>query len=196
MNESRYGVEVISQAEADAFLRQMACGGPENRGNRRTIVTADGFEISGEFFLTARDARSGEVEWEHHDKNLITDFGRRCWFETKWHQATIAFAPSTETPLTGRYSIPSDSAQTFSSAALSPSNNGVTHTKTFSTTYIAPGSNRTLATIVLGRYTGAVAMGNMGLAQVMAFALLTPPKTQTTTQTLEVVYKVSMNPIA
>ena len=195
MSDKVYTVEVISPAEANVLLGRMR-GGPENRSARRSMVLPGGFEISGEFCLTARDARSGEVEWEHTEKNLITDLGRRNWMEARWHNAIIGFAPSTEIPQAGRYSLSTDSTQCVASAALSPGINGSTHTKTFSTTYVSPASNRTLGTIALCRYTGTVAMTNEGLVQLISYALLTPPKTQSTTQTLEVVYRVSMNPIA
>jgi hypothetical protein len=195
MSEPTYSVEVISQAEAEAFLRRLKKG-PENLNGSRSLVFPGGFELSGEFSLTARDARSGEVEWEHSEKNLITDFGRRVWQEARWHSGIIAFAPSTQTPQSSRYSVSTDGTQCVESTALTPTNTPATHTKQFSTTFGTPASNRTLATIALGRYAGSVASTNEGLRQLTAFALLTPPKTQTTTQTLEVVYKVSLNPIA
>lgn len=37
---------------------------------------------------------------------------------------------------------------------------------------------------------------NVGVYGIAAYALLTPAKTQTTTQTLEVVYRISMSPIS
>ena len=195
MSEQAYSVAVVSQAEADAFIRRLR-NGPENLGGSRTMVLAGGFELVGEFSLTARDARSGEVEWEHSGKNLITDFGRRIWQEARWHQSVIAFSPSTQAPQSGRYSLGTDGTQCLASGALTSTNTPATHTKQYSTTFGTPAANRTLGTIALGRYTGTVASTNEGLMQLMAFALLTPPKTQTPPQTLEVVYKVSMNPIA
>lgn len=196
MSEQIYSVSVISPAEADAFLRRLKRGGPENLEGRRSMVLSGGFELTGEFSLTARDARSGEVEWEHTEKNIITDLGRRTWQEARWHAANIAFAPSTQAPQSSRYSLGTDGTQCVESGAIAAVNTPATHTKQFSTTFGTPAANRTLATIVVGRYTGQVAYLNEGVKQLMAFALLTPPKTQTTTQTLEVVYKVSMNPIA
>lgn len=190
---SKFKVETITQEQAEAFLRKTRS--PENPLNRRSPLLVDGLEMVGEFSMTARDAVSGKVEWEHADKNLITDHGRRAWVFHRWSSMVIMFAPSTEVPLTGRYSIASDASQCFESGILTPTNAPVTHTKTFSTTFTTPAANRTLGTIALA-YTSTAAVADRGLMRVAAFALLTPPKTQTTTQTLEVVYKVSMNPIA
>jgi len=190
-----YKIEEISSESAAALIKRFTSG-PENRAARRSLVLPGGLEIVGEFSLVARDVASGDVAWEHAEKNLITDFGRRNWMEARWHQAMIAFAPSLETPQFNRYSLPSDSTQTFSSAALTPGVTLATHTKTFSTTFGTPGTNRTLGCIILGRFTGSTQYANMGIDQILAFALLTPPKIQTTIQTLEVTYRVSMNPIS
>lgn len=195
MSEKHYAVEMVSPAEAESLIQRFR-GGPENLNARRSLVIPGGFELVGEFSLTARDAKSGAVAWEHADKNLITDWGRRQWMENKWAGGmTICFAPSTESPQSGRYSLGSDGSQCFESVSLTPVNAPATHTKTFSTTYTTPAQNRTLGTILLCRTTSSAVL-DKGIVQVSAFALLTPPKTQTTTQTLEVVYKVSMNPIA
>lgn len=190
---SKYKVETITQEQADAFLRRTRP--PENPFNRRSPLMVDGLEMVGEFSLTARNAVSGEVEWQHSDKNLITDHGRRAWVWSRFSNMVIMFAPSIEVPQSGRYSVITDHLQCIESAGLTPTNAPATNTKTFSTTFGTPASNRTLGTIALS-YTTSSSLTDRGLVRVAAFALLTPPKTQTTTQTLEVVYKVSMNPIA
>jgi hypothetical protein len=198
MSAEIYKVEQVSGPEADAliqrFLRSL---GPENRSGRRSMVLPGGFEVKGEFSLTARDAQSGEIAWQHAEKNIITDYGRRQWMETHWHQAKIVFAPSTETPQSNRFTIGTDGSQCVETVAITPSNATATHTKTFTliTPLSAPGTNRTLGTIALARFTGSVSSALAGIDLLLSYALLTPPKTQTTTQTLEVVYKVSMNPI-
>ena len=196
MTDKIYTVEVISQPDADAILRRMK-NDPANPGGYRTVRLPGGLEISGDFSITARDTKSGEIAWEHSDKNLITDYGRRRWMEQKWGGAlvTIGFAPSIETPQLGRYSIASDSTQCVESAAISPVLTGG-HTKVLSTTFVAPAVNRTLGMIAIMNSQNAGFVSNRGLEFIMAFALLTPSKTQTTTQTLEVTYRVSMNPIA
>jgi len=192
MNEQPYRVETLSPAETDAFLRGRLSG-PENRSATRSMRVA-GFEIKGEFFLTARNVQSNEVEWEHAEKNLITDFGRRMWMEDRWATGELAFAPSIETPQTGRYSVSTTGTQVVDSGGLTTGNTPATHTKSLSFVFTAPGTNRSLGTIAFGRT--ATAQATHGIEQLASFALLTPPKIQTTVQTLEVVYRVSMNPIA
>lgn len=189
-----YNIEIISPEAAAEMIHRMR--GPGNMNARRTVALPGGFELSGEFFLTARDEKSGEVEWEHAEKNLITDYGRRLWMESRWSSNHLGFAPSLETPHANRYSISTDGSQCVYASALVPTNNATTHTKTYSTTFVTPAANRTLGTIAFGRPSGTMADTNFGLRAVASFVLLTPPKTQTTTQTLEVTYRVSMNPIA
>lgn len=188
-----YKVDLLSPAQTEAFLRNRK--GWENPFTKKPSTRVDDMEIVGEFFLTARDAKSGETEWEYSGKNLITDSGRRAWMEARFGNLVLAFAPSVEAPLSGRSTLVTDAAQAFESGGIAPTNAPATNTKTFSTTFTSPPTTRTLGTIALGR-TGGTWRTNRGLYTVMAYALLSPPKTQTTTQTLEVVYKVSMNPIA
>lgn len=190
---NQYKVDLLTPEQTDAFLRGRKQW--ENPFTKKPSTRVDDMEIVGEFFLTAKDAQSGEVEWEYSGKNLITDSGRRAWMEMRFSNLTLLFAPSVEAPISGRSSLITDSAQAFESGGIAPTNAPATNTKTFSTTFGSPATTRTLGTIALGR-TSSVARANRGLYQIMAYALLSPPKTQTTTQTLEVVYKVSMNPIA
>lgn len=190
---NNYKVELLSPEQTDAFLQGRKPW--ENPFTKKPSTRVDGMEIVGEFFLAAKDAKSGETEWEYSGKNLITDSGRRAWMEARFANLNVMFAPSVEAPVAGRSSVITDATQAFESSGFAPTNASATNTKTFSTTFGTPATTRTLGTIALGRIGGSY-RANRGLFQVMAYALLSPPKTQTTTQTLEVVYKVSMNPIA
>ena len=189
---SDYKVEIASPEEVAEILKKRPMG-PENKNGRRSIVGYGGFEIKGEFALIARDAVSNEIEWEHSEKNLVTDGGRRVWFDFKFVQTSplIGFSPDVRTPNTNRYTSTTDSAQSFTGSAtvvITPA----THTKTYSITFGTPASNRTLGTIFLTWSGNTV---NMGPTFMSAYTLLTPSRVQTTTNTLEVIYKVSMNPI-
>lgn len=195
-----YKVEVLSERETENFLKMRS--GPTLFGRpvpdkHRRILTAEGFELKGRFSLTARDAKSGEVEWEHAQDNLITDYGRAIFWTNGWANSTIAFAPSKDTPIQTRDSLATDAAQCFVSSNLG---GGVvtpaTYTKQYTVNFnTPPASTRTLGTICLCYYTPNAVDASLGVYNILAYALLTPAKTQTTTQTLEVVYKVSMNPI-
>ena len=194
---SDYKVSIPSPEEAEEAIARLRSGGPLNQRDRRTVALAGGLVLKGSFELTAKDAETGEVAWKHADDNLITDFGRRAWMDVRFSTLMVGFCPSTEAPIAGRCTLATDTTQTFLSANLGPSNNTTTHTKTISTTFGVPNPlvNRTLGTIFLFRGSDAL-YTTSGPALMIAYALLTPPKTQTTTQTLEVVYKISMSPIS
>lgn len=197
MSSGPYKVQELSPAERQAFLQ----GGfraldPKIKPDHRKMI-ADGFELKGWFELTCRDARSGEIEWEHKQENLITDYGRQAFWDLGWTNLACGFAPSTETPNLARTSILTDGTKCVLSGNLG---NGTvtpsTFTKTWGpTTFSAPSSNRTLGTIFTAYYTGTSFSTTLGVWYCWSYALLTPPKTQTTTQTVELIYKMSINPI-
>ena len=198
MSDSPYKIQPVTGAEASAFLaaRAKVLGRSLDADHRKII--ADGFALKGEFELVCREADSNEVAWTHSQENLITDFGRQNGFwENGFTNIQIGFAPSQEVPNILRCSIPTDGAQCVASGNLG---SGVvtpsTYTKQWSTTFTTPPVPRTLGIIFTAFYTGAANPdANFGITRMWSYSLLTPPKTQTTTQTIEVVYKLSMNPI-
>jgi hypothetical protein len=191
---SNYKVSIVGPEEAEAVLARLRRGGVENKNFRRTAILQGGIELRGSFEVTAREVGSGEVAWSVKEDNLITDFGRRAWMDMRYYNLQLGFSSSTEPPSAARCSLASDANQIFTSGNLTPSNNPSTHTKTISTTFGTPGNNRTLGTIWIQRVNESVSAQGF-VHGMVAYALLTPPKTQTTTQTLEVVYKISMSPI-
>lgn len=180
-------VQTASDEEVRAFMRK--------HGAHEDIQLSIGIKLSGEASLVCRDAETNEIVWEQQRKNLITDIGRRKWFDDAWANSYVALNSSTETPDYRRSTVVTNSWSTNpvpTSGNLAPSVNTSLLTKTWSTTYGTPSSNRTLGTIALmGPRTD-----NYGMLTVYAYLLITPPKVQTTSQTLEVVYKISMNPFA
>lgn len=196
MSDGPYRVQQVGGEEYQRVLASYEkVLGRSLKPDHRKII-ADGFEVKGSFGITCRDAKSGEVAWAHEQDNLITDIGRFAFLDLGWNNVRIGFAPSTETPAVQRNSIPCDGSQTVVSGNLG---NGTvtpsTYTKTWSTTYGVPAANRTLGTLFIGYYSGTIIDGNMGVVYCWAYTLLTPPKTQTTTQTIELVYKMAINPI-
>lgn len=194
-----YSVQVLSPEESVAVLRHLGRPVP---AHHKKIVLAAGLEISGKFNFTARNVKSGKVEWEHEQENLLTDSGRRyfSWGGTGFGAQYVGFCPSKETPSPYRYSLPTDTTQYFDSQSsnyggtVTPSVNTLTFTKQFGVvTWGAPPSNRTLGTIFLSRIGSS--SNPIGPVGVHAFAVLSPSRVQTTTQTLEVIYKISMTPI-
>jgi len=164
---------------------------------RKTLAVPGGLQIRGEFEIVCREA-NGEDVWSVKQPNLLTDYGRRFWMENRYSSARIAFSQSTEPPNSTRYAITCDASNSlaFTSVGLAPTNDVVTFTKTFSTTFPSPPPvTRTLGSILL--CTASTNLDtNLGIYGVCAYAVLTPAKTQTTTQTLEVVYRLSMTPIS
>lgn len=189
---SDYKVSIPSPEEAEAALQRLRGGKPKTLSPALNL--SEGVSLKGAFELTARDAKTGQVDWHYEGTNLITDFGRRFWMDSRFYTLQLGFAASTEAPTAARCTLAGDTAQVFASGNLTPSNNSVTNTKTLSTTFGTPASNRTLGSIFLLRLNDGV-VTSIGARGVIAYALLTPPKTQTTTQTLEVVYKISISPI-
>lgn len=175
-------VEVCSPAEAEAIIAKLTKDDPID------------FVLEGHVFLTAREA-SGKVAWQHDQKNIITDFGRRHFCAFNFVPAFIVTSPSIETAALGRYALLDDgnASSSQASGSTAPTYDSVTLTKTWSpAAFSAPAANRQIGTVGL---CVATRDGNVGLFQTAAFTVLTPVKTQTTAQTLEVVYKVTLTPI-
>lgn len=179
----------LSPSEAQEILRRM------NERGKRTMVCGADMEIKGSCEAVCRDAITGEVAWQLAQENTVTDYARQCWFEDSMPSSSIFVAASTETPDFRRYSIctPVDGIASTSSGGITSTNTTATLTKTWSTTFGTPSSTRTIGTIGLGSTDGNSRMGIWG---IRAYLLLSPPKTQTVNQTLEIVYKLSMSPIA
>jgi len=195
--QNPYAVQLLSSDETTAMLRYLGKDVP--RAHKKLVLGA-GIEISGRFEFTARNVETGKVEWECEQDNLITDSGRRffVWGGNSFGQQYVGFCASKETPSPFRYSLPTDTTQYFDSGtsnyggSVNPSINTLTYTKQYGTvTWGAPPSNRTLGTIMLLR--GAYSY--LGAYAICSYANISPSRVQTTTQTLEVLYKISMTPI-
>lgn len=163
---------------------------------------SDGFFFRGRFGITLRNAKTGAVEWHHEQDNLMTDIARYLFWDGGFTSMQIGFVPSKETPTVARSSLPCDplnntnTGYAFFSGNLSAGTvTPATYTRQYSYNFTTtPVATRTLGSVVWAFYTPGINL-YMGPEHIAAYALLTPPKTQLTTQTLEVVYKISMNPI-
>lgn len=197
-DQSSYRVQLLNKADSVRFFERRALGdfGPGAPLRHREAAPVDGFEMSGSFELNVSDSRTGQLLWTHTQPNLITDWGRHVWFDAAWTVVRLGFSPAQEAPNLSRCSVPTDGSQVFVSSNL-----GIgtvipaTYTRQWSVTFSAPASNRTLGTIFTTTTASNSVDTNVGPCQMMSYTLLTPPKTQMTTQTLEVVYRLSMNPI-
>lgn len=148
----------------------------------------------------------GSVAWEVHQPNIVTDAALRR-YAYGWHYGNfmpymcsmmIFLSPNTETPLSSRYCLPDDgtgisyngSTGTGVPAAMNASWNGSTYTWTYSYTF--SGASRQVGTIGLGS-TFNSAWHYWGCT-VWACTLLNPVKTQTPSQTVETVYRITLIP--
>jgi hypothetical protein len=150
--------------------------------------------VRGYVDAVCREA-DGSVAWEAHQPNLFTDHGRRRLFHTGFTAAALSHiftSPSQEPPAIGRDTLLDDgNASSSQSAACNPTYDSLTLTKTFTTTFAAPTTTRSIGTIGFGVGRGAA----YGVSKIYAYTRLSPAKTQTTTQTLEVQYRLVLTPI-
>jgi hypothetical protein len=166
-----------------------------NRNGQRSIRTAEGLSFQGEFDLICRDVTTGDVAWEATQKNIMTTYGLQYFAFTGFGgNARIGFTPSKEQPLAVRSGMSTDYPQVWQSGNVSWVVTPSTYTKQMSTTFTTPASPRTLGSV----YISVSQIGldlNSGPWNMLAYSLLTPFRTQATTQTIEVVYRISVTPV-
>lgn len=176
-------IEVCSPEESKRVIAKLGL-------DRRTM----GFSLSGYIDAVCRDEKSGTVAWEIHQPNVITDYGRRSFSDLGFWSVYVFSSPSTDAASLARYTLldsgTSNSSQT--STLLTPSYDSITLTKTWTNSFAAPASNRQIGAIGLCRTAKSTALGIYG---IIAYALISPIKTQSTLQTLEVLYRVTLTPV-
>lgn len=190
----------ISMRDYDEFLKRIAK--PENRQ-----LSFGSLRFEGEFDLKCRElptksqknnGEPGELAWELKQKNLVTDFGRRKWFDNAWSaaDAQVFVSPSTEIPVLGRYALldlggnTQANSQSQWATAVGPSNNPSTLTRSWSPPALStPPFNKIIGTV--GLTSNAFGYNASGVYGVYSFSLISPAKTQTITQTLEIVYSLA-----
>lgn len=188
MNGEALRVDLATPTEAEMYLAHA-----RGRAPVREVHLGFGLALKGSAEMRCREEKTGELVWEEKLDNIITDAGRRFWFDTYFGTMTLATYISSEPLDYRRYSIngPADGTSLPVTAAQVPVVDGGLLTKTWSTTFAAPGSTR-----LLGMVSLSASNARVGTDSVYAYLLLSPTKTQSTTQTLELVYKVALLPIA
>lgn len=179
-------VEVCSPEEAARLLKKL--GHEPARWPEKLL--------KGYVDLTCREA-DGSVAWEVHQPNLITDYGRRRFLDGILHTFYVVTSPSADAPANGRsgiidYGTSGTVVASQESTFVTPTYDAVTLTKTWNITFTAPAYNRALGCIGLTDVGSKPAFGVNGL---IAYTLLSPVRTQTTSQTLEVLYRITINPV-
>jgi hypothetical protein len=181
-------IEVVSPAQAQELLANLHGPRHEEAASELTFL---GLSIKGFFDVVCREGE--KVAWEAHQTNLLTDFGRRAWMYNSIAQAGIFTSGVAETPSVGRNlladAVGSSQTQVVTTA---PTCDWNALTKTWSTTFGVPGSNRQIAIVgLLGSWSGAIGWGAYG---ILCYSALSPIKTQTTSQSLEISYRLTLSP--
>lgn len=149
----------------------------------------------------------GSTAWEIHQPNIVTDLALRKFYHG-FHSSMntglntnlqLVVSPNTELPIPGRYTLPDDGT----SGATYNSNNGWNLDSSGGTmsfdlggltwyySYVFTGANRRVGTIGLcGNSQNTLQYGTPPL---YAYTLLSPWKTQTSLQTVEVSYRLTLS---
>jgi hypothetical protein len=149
-----------------------------------------GISIKGFFDMVCRN-EDQSISWEEHKSNIFTDYGRRRWMAGGISTGSIFTSGVAETPRVDRYSLVEGWSTAQTMTAVAPSTDWGAWTKTWSTTMSAPGSNRQIACVGVIP-AGAVLGVSYGARLMACYALINPVKTQTTSQTLEISYRLTM----
>lgn len=179
-------IKTVSPEEAQKYLR---------KAKASEINFPFGMSIKGSAELTCRDVETGEVAWKHAADNVVTDYGRRVWFDQAIQTMCIMISSSIETPDLRRCSLvgPYDSNQLRTSGNITPTWNGSTYQKTWGVyTFTAPSALATIGTV--GLFTTTTVDWFVGAQTIASYLLLSPAKTQTSSQQLEVIYKLTFSP--
>lgn len=183
-----YRVEVVQPGEAASLIRAM-------EGALQVLDMP--FTFEGHVSAQAREL-DGSIAWSIAQSNLITDMGRRHMLgePALTGSKRICTSPSTEPPLAERSTLLDGGTGAGQvSGNLSGTYDTPTRTRTWATTLATPASAKTIS--IVGLVESNIAyLTDYGIYFLLAYTLLPTPKTQTTTQTLEVTYKITMTPMS
>lgn len=154
--------------------------------------------LAGCIEATFRDACTGRVVERIHQCNVVTEYGRRRFmadgFGNQQNNLYIFTSPSRETPDAARHSLAQASNVGAQQANTgTPWTDGPSLTRGWGATFGAPAQNMTIGTVGLALNVGANV--GWGVDNVAAYTLISPARVQTTSQTLEIAYRVTLNPV-
>lgn len=155
------------------------------------VLDSFGCSIKGFFDVICREEATQEVAWEAHQANLLTDFGRRSWWTWGITPGGIFTSGVAETPMTTRYGLTEGAGTAQMQTNVAPTTDWGALTKYWSTTFGTPASNRPIAIVGLMSNWGDVSMGR-GAQNIVCYSLINPQKMQTTSQTLEISYRLTL----
>ena len=179
-------IQLLSPKEAVHVINSLKA---EGRRDPRHINLVGGVSIKGSADITCRDVESGEVVWKDSVDNAITDRCRQLWMNNLMYSASLAVSANTEAIDFRRYTfVGPNSANDVPDIGVTRAISGYTASYTY--TFPTPSPARTIGCIAIGGNSAGIGM------YIYAALLLSPPKTQSTTQTLEVIYKLTASGIA
>jgi hypothetical protein len=158
-------------------------------------IKSFGMTIKGFFDVLCKNP-DGSVDWEVHQPNLLTDTGRRLWMYNGIYRGGLFTSGVADTPVAGRCSLNESygTSQILTTDTV-PTVDWGAITKSVSTTFGTPGSNRQIATVgFVTNFISASYLNNVtyGPNWIVCYSRINPVKTQLTTQTLEISYRLTM----
>jgi hypothetical protein len=187
-------IELLDSEQSLRILRSLA---------KKDVPAFTSPQFKGHISAVCREEKTGEEVWRVDQDNIITDAFKFLWYGLSTNnnvppycqQGVIIVSSFSETPDARRCFItgPTDTANIASNTGITPTFIGSEHARLWSTVFTTPASPRTVACIgfVANNYTFSARWG----APYCAYSLITPSKTQGTTQTLEVSYKIYLTGI-
>ena len=189
-------IEVCTPEEAEAGIRLFGATPSQP-------VPGLSARVKGYVDAVAREP-DGHAAWEVHQPNVATDYLLQAVAEGSIDSYLHVFvSPSAEPGLGARYTLADDSGATYGSASgwagATPTRSYSAVTLTWTVSYTIPsGTRRRVGTI--GLHSGI--LGNppvqdplIGANALYAYTILNPAKVQETTQTVEIVYKLTLIPV-
>lgn len=182
---NNYKIDVCSPDEARVYLRQLA-------------RSDDGFpalQLKGFVDAVCRN-EDGSTAWEHHQPNLVTNYGLSA---IGWTGAGaintmyIITLPTTEAPDPQRCLIPVNGVTPFLyrvSPNLYKIFDAPSNTMTWVTSFAAPAALTNIGAIGITNTTRNNGT-TVGVSRIVAYTVLPSVKVETTVQTLEVQYKLT-----
>lgn len=183
-------VELLAPEETENILRKL----------RHEESNGFGFDLKGHITAVCREEKTGEEVWTVDQDNLITNWAKRLYFaagEGLRSNVYIILLNSTETPDPRRCTMPIYTGLEASYASYGPfqltSNNVTEHSRTWSCVFGAPSVSRTIAMVGINHDNQ---VWNWWSSPAMcAYSRISPSKVQSTSQTVEISYKLFLLPL-
>jgi len=185
-------IKLCSPSEAAAYIASLTAS--EAKALEREPPRID---FQGHVDLVCRE-ETGEIAWEVHQHNVVTNYFRRAaWFNIGLPvPPTLAYqylviGDSLDPARADRNNLIDGNGVGAVSLQLTGASDGGWG-KSWTNSFAAPGASRRIGAVGLSSAADGWFSGG-GMNFLLAYTQINPYKTQSTTQTLEVVYKITLN---